>query len=94
MVVTAGGRSTRGSMTVSGKWIASSRPRRSSRRIGPGRKEARAIDAARPAVVVEARYDRTCAVSRPDPRSPASGVVKTAYSSSPKFASARRSSRQ
>ena len=46
----AGGSVTRGSMTVSGKWIASSSSSRSSRRIGPGRTSASAIARIRPGI--------------------------------------------
>ena len=58
-VVTAGGRSTGGSITLSGKWIASSSPRSSARRSGRGAQRPRATSPrSGPASSRDARYSR------------------------------------
>ena len=85
----AGGSVNRGSMTVSGKWIASSSSSRSSRRSGPGRTEASAIARIRPGIDRLARYERTRCPSR----SSTIDGTKTRYSCSPTRSSARTSSR-
>ena len=67
-MVAAGGRSTGGSITVSGKWIASSRSSSSSRRTRPGATQAPAIAATRPGVERLARYERTTCDGSPSRR--------------------------
>ena len=59
MVVAAGTRPGGGSITVNGKWIASSSPSRIASRSRPGASAARAIAAARPAAERVARYSAT-----------------------------------
>ena len=88
-VVTAGGVSTGGNITLSGKWIASRPSSRSRRRIRPGRaaRERHRRDAARHRPRRAVLGDDGASAARP----PASGAIvgtKTRYSSSPTRASA------
>ncbi len=71
-MVAAGGVSTAGSITLSGKWIASSSSGRSARRSLPGASAARDMAATRPDIDRLARYSRTTVAGRP---SPASGAI-------------------
>ncbi len=59
----AGGESTGGSITLSGKWSASQPAK--CRRSGPGRAAARLIAAIRPGIVREAWYSVTTSAGRP-----------------------------
>src|SRR5262245_40863899 len=89
----ADGRSTRGIITLSGKWSASSPPASKRRPIRAGMAAASDIAATRPGMVVRARYSGTTVVGRPSPAAGAMLGTKTVYSSSPTRASVRQSSR-